>query len=54
MDNQLKEAIFEALEKVLDGMTRCDLELGDGSIIKAYKMGDLIRIDLKIVEDTPF
>lgn len=55
MDNELKNGILEAYEKIVTGMKRCDLEFGDGSTIKAYSMGnDVIRIDVKVEEALPF
>jgi len=41
------EMILEAYIRIVDGMKRCDLENDEGTSVKAYKAGTIIRIDIK-------
>jgi hypothetical protein len=41
------ELIIEGYTKVTNGMKRCDLENDEGTIVKAYRAGTIIRIDVK-------
>ncbi len=41
------ELIIEAYTKVADGMKRIDLQNDEGTTVKAYKAGTIIRIDIK-------
>lgn len=41
------ELIISAYTQVADGMKRVDLQGTDNVIVKAYKAGTIIRIDIK-------
>lgn len=41
------ELIIEAYTKVTDGVKRCDLQNTNGVVVKAYRAGTIIRIDIK-------
>jgi len=48
------ELITEAYTKVADGMKRIDLENKEGVVVKAYRAGAIIRIDIKEPEGFGF
>ena len=41
------ELIIEAYTKIVDGMKRIDLENDKNVLVKAYRAGTIIRIDIK-------
>ena len=46
----IQKTMVEFYEQVRTaGIARLDTELADGSTVKAYKTGDVIRIDVKAV-----
>lgn len=41
------EMIVEAYTRVIYGAKRCDLENNEETVVKVYRVGDMIRIDIK-------
>lgn len=41
------DLIIEAYTQVADGKSRVDLDNGFGVVVKAYRCGTIIRIDVK-------
>ena len=46
----IEEIIMDAYRRVKAGTRRCDLTTDQGTVVKAYKAGTIIRIDIKEAE----